>query len=289
MMKILAALALALSCSSSASAQTATDAETAKERSGVIGPVRTLRSEAAAVSVVSGQLVEGRRVLTQIVSLDEKGNVTDTSVFNPDGSVRSKLSRAYTYDAEGRIAGWSTLDADGVLTGRAVAAYDKQGRKVGTTFFHPDGSVNSIQTFSYDERGNMTREARRGTDGRSQGWTVHTFDAHDRLAEVAYYGPDGSFHQRNVYTYDARGRETGWAAYRPDGTHALGFTRRRDESGNVVESTHSANGKLVSRRTFTYEFDGRGNWVKKRAEREDAQGGASKVVPEVTYRTVTYY
>jgi YD repeat-containing protein len=289
MMKVLAALALALSCSYSAAAQTATDAGTAKDRSGVVGPVSALRLEAAAVSVVSGRPVEGPRVLKQTISFDEKGNATTTSVFNPDGSVRSKLGRAYTYDAEGRVAEWCSLDADGAPTGRAVPAYGEQGREVETTFFHPDGSVHYTQTYTYDERGNITRKASRSPDGRSHGWTVHTYDDSDRLTETAFYTRDGTLSQRNVYAYDARGRETEWNAYRGDGTHALGFTRRYDESGNVVESLHSANGSLVSRRTYTYEFDARGNWVKRRAEVEEARGGVSKVVPEVTYRTITYY
>lgn len=285
MMRVLAALALALSCSYSAAAQAGTD----KDRSGVTGPVRTLRLEKAAVSLVSGRPVEGPRVLTQTISFDEKGNATATSVFNPDGSVSSKLGRAYTYDAEGRVAERSFLDAHGVLTGRAVPAYDKKGREVETTVFNPDGSVHYIQAYIYDERGNITRKASRSPGGAPYSSTAHTYDAKDRLTETAFYLPDGNLFQRNVYTYDARGRGTGWTAYRADGTPMTGFTRRYDEKGNVVESLHSANGSLVTRHTYTYEFDARGNWVKRRAEREDVRGGVSKVVPEVTYRTITYY
>ena len=47
------------------------------------------------------------------------------------------------------------------------------------------------------------------------------------------------------------------------------------------------NGVFIRRETFTYEFDDRGNWVKRTIERETVQGDNSSKETEVNYRT--YY
>ncbi len=104
-------LVLTLACASPSSAQT----ETGRERAGLLGAVHTVRVETARMSNVSGQLVEGERVLVQASSYDEKGNANEQSVFNPDGSLSRKLGWGHMYDAKGRESERTFLNAEGVL------------------------------------------------------------------------------------------------------------------------------------------------------------------------------
>lgn len=284
MRKYLALLVLTFACAHPSAAQTETDSE----RTGLAGPVRSVRVETAPLSNVSGRLVEGERVLSQLFSFDEKGNLTERSIYNRGGPPDQKR-RGYTYDAKGREVERTFLDAGGALTSRAISAYDKQGRKTEMTFFNPDGSVNHIETFAYDERGKLIREAHLNPDGTIRNNSVYTYDAGGRLTEWSMHKPDGTLSQRRVSTYDEKGREVEWTVYRGDGTPAMGQRRSYDDRGNVVESLRYGNGVLIGREAYAYEFDARGNWVKRRAEWEAVKGGTSQAGVEVNYRTITYY
>lgn len=285
MRDFLTLLIVTLACAQPSTAQAATDIESA----GLSGPVRTVRVETARVSSASGQFVEGGRVLAQLYSFDEKGNTTGQSVFDPDGSARRKLGWGHTYDTKGRESVRTFLNARGALTSRAVFVYDEQGRKVEMTFYNPGGAVNHIETFAYDDSGRMVREAHLNPDGTTRNTSVYTYDTGGRLTERIVHKPDGTLFQRTVSTYDEKGRETEWVIYRGDGTPAVAQRRSYDERGSVTESLRYVNGVLVSRETFTYEFDARGNWVKRRVVRETVKGGTSRTEREVNYRTITYY
>ncbi len=285
MRNLLTLLAVALACAHSSNAQSRTDREIA----GLFGPVRTARVETARVSSVSGRFVEGERVPTQYSSFDEKGNATAQEVFNPDGSHRWKLAWGHAYDAKGRETETTFLNAKGALTSRAVFVYDERGRKVEATFYTSGGAVNHVERFDYDERGRKTREAHLNADGTLRNTQVYTYDAAGRLTEWSLHTPDGALYQRNVHTYDEKGRETEWLIYRGDGTPSIGQKYVYDESGNVTESLRYGNGVPLRRETYIYEFDARGNWVKRRVVREALKDGGSRTEIEMNYRTLTYY
>lgn len=285
MKSFLLLLSVTLVCARASAAQTAT----ARELFGLVGPVRSIRVETARVSDASGESVEGERVLTHFASFDEMGNTTAQSVFTPDGTPRWKLGWGHTYDAEGRMTGTTYFNSRGTLTSRAVFVLDARGRKVEATFYNPGGTVNHIQRFSHDERGRMTRETHLNPDGTPRLTSFYTYDGGRRPTERRTQKPDGTLFQRNVFTYDEKGRETEWVIYLGDGTPGAGQRRIYDEGGNVTESLRYWGGVLGIRETFTYEFDARGNWVKRRVARERIKGGATRTEVEVNYRTITYY
>jgi hypothetical protein len=285
MRNLLTLLLVALACALPAAAQ----GKTGRESAGLFGPVRTVRIETARVSNVSGQLVEGERVLTRIASFDEKGNTTEQGAFNPDGSTEQKLSWGHTYDAKGRETEATYLNAGGTLTARAVFTYDERGRKVEATFYAPPGTLNHVEKFEYDERGRKTREVHLSPDGTIRNTQTFTYNADGRLTEWSIHTPDGALYQRNVHVYDEKGREAEWVIYRGDGTPSVGQKYVYDEKGNVTESLSYGNGVQFGRETYTYEFDAHGNWVKKRVVGETLKEGTTRTEIEVIYRTITYY
>jgi protein TonB len=83
----------------------------------------------------------------------------------------------------------------------------------------------------------------------------------------------------NAYFLEAGGTITGKEVY------------KYDERGNIVEMTlHNADGTLLSKETYAYEFDAVGNWVKMTTSVAIIEGGKVTFEPsEVTYRTISYY
>src|SRR5215207_8117365 len=83
----------------------------------------------------------------------------------------------------------------------------------------------------------------------------------------------------NAYFLEAGGTLTGKEVY------------KYDDKGNIVEMTlHNADGSLLAKEVYAYEFDAVGNWVKMTTSVAMIEGGKVSFEPsEVTYRSISYY
>lgn len=111
-----------------ASARTETD----RDRDGLQGPVRRIRTENAKVVVKEGKMVEGQHAVMETATYDMKGAKIDNAYF---------------------------LGASGALTGKEVYGYDDKGNITEMTLLNADGSVLSKEKYDYDfdAMGNWTR------------------------------------------------------------------------------------------------------------------------------------
>jgi protein TonB len=93
-------------------------------------------------------------------------------------------------------------------------------------------------------------------------------------------------------TYDQKGNRVDNAYFLEAGGTLTGKELYKyDDRGNIVEMTlHNADGTLLSKETYAYEFDAVGNWVKMTTSVAMIEGGKVTFEPsEVTYRTISYY
>jgi YD repeat-containing protein len=251
-------------------------------------PVRIIRTEVE--RTVNG--VRSPRVPEQTITFDEKGNVLNHTVHKPDGSVQRKHGWGYEYDAAGREIKTFYYDAKGVLTNTGVHLYDSKGRRIETTQINPDGSINHIRAFSYDEQGNIIRESHRNGNGSPRLLINRKYDANGRAIEEVFLDATGALLNRNVLSYDARGYKTRWILFKKDGTvvESARSSYTYDNSGNPLEAMrYWANGVLESKSAFTYEFDLRGNWIKRTWTREVFKGEKTEIEIEVAFRQLTYF
>jgi TonB family protein len=107
-------------------------AETDRDRDGLRGPVRRVRTENAKLVSREGKLAEGARSVMETATYDMKGAKIDTAYF---------------------------LSAGGALTGKEVYKYDDRGDIVEMTLYNADGSVMSREKYDYefDAVGNWTK------------------------------------------------------------------------------------------------------------------------------------
>src|SRR6185436_687958 len=106
--------------------------ETDRQRDGLVGPVRRVRTEVVKLSNESGKVSEGKHAVLEVVSYDIKGSKTENQYFP--------------------IAGAN-------LTGKEVYKYDDKGNISEMTLLNPDGSLLSKETYKYefDFAGNWNR------------------------------------------------------------------------------------------------------------------------------------
>jgi tetratricopeptide (TPR) repeat protein len=94
-----------------------------------------------------------------------------------------------------------------------------------------------------------------------------------------------------ITTYAIKGNRIENTSYPIAGSLAGKEEYKYDERGNITEMTVRDNrGSILSRESYTYEFDKFGNWTKMVTNLVVFENGELKREPtEVTYRTLTYY
>lgn len=106
--------------------------ETDRDRDGLVGPVRRVRTETVKLSNKGGKIVEGQRAVMEVVAYDIKGVKIENAYFPVPGAA---------------------------LTGKEVYKYDDKGNIMEMTLLHTDGSLLSKEVYSYefDSFGNWTK------------------------------------------------------------------------------------------------------------------------------------
>ena len=95
-----------------------------------------------------------------------------------------------------------------------------------------------------------------------------------------------------VAAYDIKGAKIENAYFPIAGAAVTGKeVYKYDDKGNIMEMTlQDEKGMLLSKETYTYEFDQFGNWVKMTTSVAVIENGKITFEPtEVTYRTISYY
>lgn len=97
--------------------------ESDRIRDGLVGPVRRVRTEVAKLSSESGKMLEGKHAVLEVVSYDIKGNKVENQYF-PIAGASLTGKEVYKYDDKGNISEMTLLNTDGSLLGREVYKYE---------------------------------------------------------------------------------------------------------------------------------------------------------------------
>jgi TonB family protein len=104
-------------------APTSAVVESDRVRDGLVGPVRRVRTEIAKLSNESGKLLEGKHVVLEVVAYDIKGNKTENQYF-PMAGANLTGKEVYKYDEKGNISEMTLVNADGSLLSKEVYKYE---------------------------------------------------------------------------------------------------------------------------------------------------------------------
>jgi len=97
--------------------------ESDRIRDGYAGPVRRVRTEVAKLSAVSGKLEEGKRVLLETAEYDLGGSKTQNQYFPVTGTSLTGRE-VYKYDDKGNISEMTLINTDGSLLSKEVYRYE---------------------------------------------------------------------------------------------------------------------------------------------------------------------
>ena len=98
-------------------------AESDRSRDGLVGPVRRVRTEVAKLVTADGKLAEGKHQLVELVAYDIRGNKIENQYFPIAGATLTG-KEVYKYDEKGNISEMTLLNADGSLLSKETYKYE---------------------------------------------------------------------------------------------------------------------------------------------------------------------
>ncbi|MEP6569034.1 MAG: energy transducer TonB [Acidobacteriota bacterium] len=105
------------------SAPAAAETENDRVRDGLVGPVRRVRTEVAKLSAETGKTLEGKHAVLEVVSYDIKGSKVENQYF-PIAGANLTGKEVYRYDDKGNISEMTLLNADGSLLSKEDYKYE---------------------------------------------------------------------------------------------------------------------------------------------------------------------
>ena len=97
--------------------------ESDRSRDGLIGPVRRVRTEVAKLVLQEGKQVESKHVTLEIVAYDIKGSKVENQYFPIAGATLTG-KEVYKYDEKGNISEMTLLNNDGTLMSKETYKYE---------------------------------------------------------------------------------------------------------------------------------------------------------------------
>lgn len=224
------------------------------EDEGLKGKVKTLFVE---MQDLSGTWSVQRRRPSQLISYNERGNVTQKAGYDSRGNLFQ--IRAYGY-----------IDGERASNDKIIQnEYDPPAVPIASAAGESKPTYDPRYSFKYRYR----------------------YDEQGRLAEESSHGSNGKLWMRHVYNYKgASERET--LVYSQNGSLNQKYVERLDAQGNTVEQSYfnTKTGAVDNKYAYTYEFDRHGNWIKQTTSKWATREGKPQFLPHyITYRTITYY
>src|SRR5690349_18748897 len=97
--------------------------ESDRSRDGLIGPVRRVRTEVAKLVNTDGKQAEAKHTLVELASYDVKGNKVENQYFPIAGATLTG-KEVYKYDDKGNISEMTLLNPDGTLLSKEIYKYE---------------------------------------------------------------------------------------------------------------------------------------------------------------------
>ncbi|MFH1118560.1 MAG: hypothetical protein V1775_01970 [Bacteroidota bacterium] len=181
-------------------------------------------------------LSKGRMVQWYRNTFNTTGNKVEDIKFKADSTIDKRF--VYTYNEKGNRQELNVFSADNLLTLKVIYQYDLQG--------------NLLEDISYDGTGQIGKKI------------VYLYDEYGNVMEENIYNPDGVLRQKYRYNYSNENNRTETSLHKGSGELERRITYKRDEKGNETEeNTFSFDGSLLFSSTNLYEYDKKGNWIKK--------------------------
>ena len=217
------------------------------------------------------------------------GKIKEIKVLekNPESDEPQEITRTIKFDDKSRITETFLTNARIKMFGRTVYFYDAQNRIIKKSSYNPDGSLVSDQIFSYGLNGGLELIATQNPLTKKM-WMKTEYKYESPEIYSQYY--DGKFARLIKLTKDEKCRIVESNLYKEDKSLENRLTTSYDDKNNVIESIiYSPHGGVIEKRKYEYEYDNKGNWIKKNIyEWTFRDGNKPYTLIQTLHRTINY-
>lgn len=206
------------------------------------------------------------------------GNLATKISYTIDGSLKDSTN--YKYDSNNNCKESNSFKSNGVLSGKTISKYNQDNRVIEINFYEPDGSLHFKFVKKYDVNGNNIESLEYNSEGNLESRAFGVFDVNGKLVELGFVIERKSY--KAIYKYDSKNNLIEVQKYW-DSTLDEKLTYKYDENSNLIEeSSIDSEGNLSPVISNKYDYDNKGNWIKKNIFKNSIQ-------VELTERVIEYY
>ncbi|GEM_PF-3919365 len=210
------------------------------------------------------------------------------SIIESNGKVeKSRLTSkiVMAYDKDGNEAGRKIYDTNGDLKEVIACLYNEQNKLKEETGINAQGEMTTRTTYKYNDKGMMVEENL---------WTLiyanpiatttYSYDDEGRMKEsIAWYSyKKDKVMWRYVYEYNAQGQKVMQKTFKEDGSLERKYVYEYNDKGYQSKEEVTGDVILGSTYIFKYQYDKKGNWIKRIEIFEGEPSG-------ITERIINYY
>ena len=196
---------------------------------------------------------------------------TDTYKYNEAGLIKEEIiieeerefRIEYKYNRRNNLLTKSTFNQKGELEEKVNYTYNKKGQRIKKRYYDSVGENEGIEEISYDEDGRML-EIKQYWNGAFD-WK-QVFEYKKESTKPFYrkeYDNEGKLDKKVTISYDDLGRVIKESIYFPVSKSRDVNTMKYNERGDQVIFKIKRKRKTVVNQKFKYEYDDKGNWIKK--------------------------
>ena len=248
------------------------------------GNVKSIMTKSFEAVEKFGEVAPGNCIyneLSELVSFNKDGFITDITYYDCDGDIRNK--RVYEYDSDNLLSNVTFYKVDwrhpnGYLDSKEIHEYNEKRQRVQLIIYDSDGVEKLKFIYEWDGK-NMVKTMIYQNELLSR-VQVNEYNGNLKVKSVVT-DSDGKEIERLEYENNRlskRVQEDYTATYRYNDKGLCCATENGRLSG--VYFTPSR-GKSF---TYEYEYDQKGNWIKR--TEKDSQ---TKIATSITIREITYY
>lgn len=168
--------------------------------------------------------------------------------YIPDGTLANRIMYLYQNN---KLIEYNEYDSQGLLFGTGKYELGENEKPLKLKYKTNDGRYNWTETFKYDKNGN--------------------------IVEIEHFRTKNAIDSKEIYTFNDDGYLDVSELYK-DGEPVTKNTFKTDEDGSRTEMIYGADS---SKYTYIYNYDAKGNWIKKIVFENDNPSGI--LIREIEY------
>lgn len=199
-------------------------------------------------------------LIGNVKSMKEYGSTVDPrdKMFSVPEDSNYEL---FEFSKDGKITNRATCKSDGKKISIAQYTYDQDGHRTSLTWLLKD-TVFTKYTYAYQD--NDVIEWYEEGKGQNKQKTQYIYDKDGRMVEENLYSGGGGLHYKLKKEYDSKGNLITLTQYDSNNKYESKYTYTYDNHRNPHTETYSsADGFMNGTTSYAYEYDKKGNWIKR--------------------------